>query len=309
MKILGTGSAFPERVVTNHDLAKIVDTSDEWITSRTGIEKRRISTGEKTSELAGRAAEEALESAGVKPEEIDLILLATMSGEQIMPNLAAVVQQKIGAVNATCFDINAACSGFLYALNTANAYLMSHMYRKILVIGAETLSRLVDWEDRTTCVLFGDGAGAVVVTADEKKYVSVSGSDGEKGEVLTAGRMEEEQLSMIRMNGQEVFKFAVKTVPEAIHQLLDKAGVAIDEVDYFLLHQANVRIIASVAKRLEVAMDKMPVNLNRYGNTSAASIPILLDEVWKSGKVKEGQKIVLAGFGGGLTWGAAYLEL
>lgn len=309
MKILGTGSAFPERVVTNHDLAKIVDTSDEWITSRTGIEKRRISTGEKASELAGRAAEEALESAGVKPEEIDLILLATMSGEQIMPNLAAVVQQKIGAVNATCFDINAACSGFLYALNTANAYLRSHMYRKILVIGAETLSRLVDWEDRSTCVLFGDGAGAVVVTEDEKKYVAVSGSDGERGEVLTAGRMEEEQLSMIRMNGQEVFKFAVKTVPEAIHQLLDKAGVAIEEVDCFLLHQANVRIIASVAKRLEVAMDKMPVNLNRYGNTSAASIPILLDEVWKSGKVKEGQKIVLAGFGGGLTWGAAYLEL
>jgi 3-oxoacyl-[acyl-carrier-protein] synthase-3 len=232
------------------------------------------------------------------------------------------VQKTIGAVNATCFDINAACSGFLFALNTANAYLVSGMYRKILVIGAETLSKVVNWDDRSTCVLFGDGAGAVVVEADEKKYVAVSGSDGVKGDVLSAGKIalqnfltdtEEELLReedyYMTMNGQEVFKFAVKTVPESIHQVTEKAGVAVESIDCFLLHQANVRIISSVAKRLGVDMEKMPVNLNSYGNTSAASIPILLDEVLRSGTIRAGSRVILSGFGGGLTWGTVYMEL
>jgi 3-oxoacyl-[acyl-carrier-protein] synthase-3 len=322
MKILGTGSYLPKRVVTNDDLSKLVDTTDEWITSRTGIKERRLTEGETASQLAAGAAKKALESANVRPEEIDLILLATMTADKAMPNTACLVQKTIGAVNATCFDINAACSGFLFALNTANAYLVSGMYRKILVIGAETLSKVVNWDDRSTCVLFGDGAGAVVVEADEKKYVAVSGSDGVKGDVLSAGKIalqnfltdtEEELLReedyYMTMNGQEVFKFAVKTVPESIHQVTEKAGVAVESIDCFLLHQANVRIISSVAKRLGVDMEKMPVNLNSYGNTSAASIPILLDEVLRSGTIRAGSRVILSGFGGGLTWGTVYMEL
>jgi 3-oxoacyl-[acyl-carrier-protein] synthase-3 len=322
MKILGTGSYLPKRVVTNDDLSKLVDTTDEWITSRTGIKERRLTEGETASQLAAGAAKKALESANVSPEEIDLILLATMTADQAMPNAACLVQKAIGAVNATCFDINAACSGFLFALNTANAYLVSGMYRKILVIGAETLSKVVNWDDRSTCVLFGDGAGAVVVEADEKKYVAVSGSDGVKGDVLNAGKIalqnfltdtEEELLReedyYMTMNGQEVFKFAVKTVPESIHQVTEKAGVAVESIDCFLLHQANVRIISSVAKRLGVDMEKMPVNLSSYGNTSAASIPILLDEVFRSGTICAGSRVILSGFGGGLTWGTVYMEL
>lgn len=323
MKILGTGSYLPKSIVTNDHLSEIVETTDEWIRSRTGIETRRITEGESTSDLAAGAACKALEDAGVSAEEIDLILVASMTADESMPNMACLVQKKIGAVHATCFDINAACSGFLFALNTANAYLCSGMYAKILVIGAETLSKVVDWTDRSTCVLFGDGAGAAVVTGDgEKRYIAVSGSDGAKGEVLTAGKMGLDNFliqgeeSIFRkedyymyMNGQEVFKFAVTKVPEAIRQVVEKAEVSLEEIDYFLLHQANVRIISSVAKRLGMDIDKMPVNLNHYGNTSAASIPILLDEVWHSKMLKPGSKIVISGFGGGLTWGAAYLEL
>lgn len=323
MKILGTGSFLPAQVVTNDHLAQIVDTNDEWITSRTGIKERRISNGETVSQLASEAARRAMEDAGVQPEEIDLILLATMTPDASMPNGACMVQKEIGAVNATCFDINAACTGFLFALNTANAYLTAGMYEKILVIGAETLSKITDWSDRSTCVLFGDGAGAVIVAADsEKKYVAVSGSEGHKGDVLRAGKLgmgnflmeQEEEIFKkedyyMYMNGQEVFKFAVKTVPEAIHRVLEKAEAAVEDIDCFVLHQANVRIISSVAKRLGVDMDKMPVSLDRYGNTSAASIPVLLDEIYKSGVLKPGMKLVMSGFGGGLTWGASYLEI
>lgn len=319
MKILGTGSYLPERIVTNDELSEIVDTNDEWISTRTGIRTRRISAGEDVSELASKAAFAALEDAGISAEQVDMILLATMTGNALMPNTACLVQRIIGARHAACLDINAACSGFLYALNLANACLVSGMYKNILVVGAETLSKIIDWADRSTCVLFGDGAGAAVVTADStKRYISETGADGTRGDALKAGetglgnfivRREERLNYYMTMNGQEVFKFAVKKVPECISNVLLKAEVSLEEIDYFLLHQANVRIIASVAKRLGVDMEKMPVNLDRYGNTSAASIAILLDEIRKNGKLTEGKKIILAGFGGGLTWGAAYLEL
>lgn len=323
MKILGSGHYVPHTIVTNDDLSKIVDTNDEWISSRTGILTRHISDGEKASELATKAALLAIEDAGIDVTDIDMLLLATMSPDSMLPNIASVIQKNIGAVNATCFDINAACSGFLFALNTANAYLASGMYNNILIIGAETLSKFVDWSDRSTCVLFGDGAGAMVVTADNTKtYCCVTGSDGVKGQVLTGGETllknmlvnnDSEEVKTenyyMKMDGQDVFKFAVTKVPECINQVLEKASVQTEDIDLFILHQANVRIISSVAKRLGVDAAKMPVNLDKYGNTSAASIPILFDELKKSGSLDGVHRIVLSGFGGGLTWGATYMEL
>ena len=265
----------------------------------------------------------AIEDANIDVTDIDMILLATMTPDSMLPNNASIIQKNIGAVNATCFDINAACSGFLFALNTANAYLSSGMYKNILVIGAETLSKLVDWSDRSSCVLFGDGAGAMIVTADNTKaYHSVSGSDGSKGHVLTGGvtllknmLVNKDETNIMtdeyymHMDGQEVFKFAVTKVPECISAVLDKASLTADDIDYYILHQANVRIISSVAKRLGVSPDKLPVNLNKYGNTSAASIPILFDELRKDGTLKDAKRVVFSGFGGGLTWGASLVEL
>lgn len=322
MKILGSGHYAPHTIVTNDDLSKIVETNDEWISSRTGIRTRHISDGEEASDLAAKASLEAIKDAGLNVEDIDLILLATLTPDEMLPNCACTVQKKIGAVNATCFDINAACSGFLFALNTANAYLVSGMYKNVLVIGTETLSKVTDWSDRSTCVLFGDGAGAVVVTADDSKaFYSVSGSDGAKGTVLTGSatpfknmlittELEKEVSNFyMHMDGQEVFKFAVTKVPECINQVLDKAGKSAEDIDMFILHQANIRIISSVAKRLKVDDDKFPVNLDSYGNTSAASIPILFDELRKSGKLDGINRVILSGFGGGLTWGATYIEL
>ncbi|MBQ9700619.1 MAG: ketoacyl-ACP synthase III [Lachnospiraceae bacterium] len=322
MKILGSGHYAPHSVITNDDLAKIVETNDEWITSRTGISTRHISDGEEASDLAAKAALIAIEDAGIDPADIDMILLATMSPDAMLPNCASTVQAKIGATNATCFDINAACSGFLFALNTANAYLVSGMYKNILVIGTETLSKVVDWSDRASCILFGDGAGAMIVTADDSKaFCAVTGSDGVKGPVLTGAATPLKNMLVdttddtsagnyyLHMDGQEVFKFAVSKVPECIGQVLAKASVTVEDIDLFVLHQANVRIISAVAKRLGVDSDKIPVNLDKYGNTSAASIPILFDELKKSGALDGVKKIVLSGFGGGLTWGATYMEL
>lgn len=322
MKILGTGSYLPKCIITNDALSEMVETNDEWITSRTGIKTRHISDGETVSDMATEAAKCALLDADMDAEAIDMILLATMTGDEAMPTAACKVQKAIGAKNATCMDLSAACTGFVFALNTANAYLVCGMYKNILVIGADTVSKVVDWTDRGTCVLFGDGAGAVIVTADDtKRYLSVTGSDGEKGEVLSAGKIAlqnflvpgEKTVSKedyyMSMNGQEVFKFAVKKVPEAISKLVEKAQISFADIDYYLLHQANIRIIASVAKRLEIDEEKIPVNLQNYGNTSAASVAILLDEIRKQGKITEGTKIIIAGFGGGLTWGAAYIEI
>lgn len=317
IEIIGTGSCLPENKMTNDDLANIVETSDEWIVSRTGIHTRHIAKEETTSSMASEAAKKAVEDAGVSPEDIDLIITATVSPDYAFPSTACIVQSDIGAVNAVAFDMSAACSGFIFALNTAYAYISAGIYKTALLVGAETLSRHVDWEDRSTCVLFGDGAGAAVVRRSEKGFISFEqGADGVKGMVLNCTyppisnpcHVKERNSGFMKMDGQEVFKFAVKKVPECIQSLLEKQNMTPQDVDWYLLHQANIRIIQSIAKRLQVSLDKFPSNLAEYGNTSAASVPILLDEVCKKGLIKEGDKVVLAGFGGGLTWGACLLE-
>ena len=307
----------PEQIVTNDDLAKIVETSDEWIRSRTGIGERRIATLDSTSDMAARAAQAALEQAGVGAEEIDLILLGTSSPDHCFPNGACEVQARIGAVNAACFDISAACTGYVFALNTAHAFISTGLYRTALVIGADVLSKLIDWSDRGTCVLFGDGAGATVVRADDRGILGMNmQSDGAKGGVLTCGSRsngnfllgKKPELGYMAMDGQEVFKFAVKKVPECITKVLEDTHTSKDEIAYFVIHQANYRIIESIAKRMKVDIERFPVNMEHYGNTSGASVPLLLDEMNRAGKLKRGDKIVFAGFGGGLTWGATLLE-
>lgn len=317
-RIIGTGSAVPEQVVTNEDLARFVDTSDEWIRTRTGIKERRIASAESgTSDLAIQAAKEALINAGVSAEELDIIILATSSADCCFPSGACEVQAAIGAYRAAAFDLSAACSGFVYALNTIHGFFKAGIYRTGLVIGADTLSKLIDWNDRGTCVLFGDGAGAAVVRAEEKGILHMTmGADGTRGDALECGGRttgnfltgKKPELGYMTMDGQEVFKFAVKTVPEAIKQVLEESGTDIEEIKYFILHQANYRIFESIAKRLKIPMEKFPTNLERFGNTSGATIPILLDEMNREGKLQRGDKLVLAGFGAGLTWGATLLE-
>ena len=345
IKIKGTGSAVPKLRVTNDDLSKLMDTSDEWIKSRTGIGARHLAVEETTTGLAVAAANDALRDAGVTAEELDLIIAATVSADKFLPNLSCEVRSARGAENAVAFDLNAACSGFLFALNTVQMYLENGVYKKALVIGAETLSKIMDWNDRSTCVLFGDGAGAAVVAAEDENVDGqpdvtggrsdagmmqrdaesksnksgilsmVQGSDGARGEVLRCDNrpvnnpfaVNDATLSYVSMNGQEVYKFAVKTVPKVIEKAVDKAGRKVEEIDLFVLHQANLRIIESVAKRLHQPMEKFPTNLEECGNISAASVPILLDNINKHGMICEGKKIVLAGFGAGLTWGATVL--
>ena len=317
-RICGTGSALPKRIVTNDDLSKIMDTSDEWIKSRTGIGARHIATEETLTDLAFHASLQALEEAGALPEELDMILAATLSPDNVFPSLSCELQRELGAVNAVAFDINAACSGFLFALQTADAYIKSGRYKNILVVGGEILSKMMDWNDRSTCVLFGDGAGAALVKVDSDfGILGISqGSDGAKGQALTCENRRinnpymknSTDLFYTNMNGQEVYKFAVRTVPKAILEALGEAGLTVSDIDLFILHQANIRIIESVAKRLKVPMEKFPTNLQECGNISAGSVPVLLDEINRAGRIKKGDKIVLAGFGGGLTWGAAVLE-
>lgn len=316
-KILGTGSCVPDNVVTNDDLAKIVETNDEWIRTRTGIRERRISVSQGTSDLAAEAARRALKSAGVKPEEIDIIVMGTSSSDYLFPSGACDVQAAIGAVRAVAFDISAACSGFIFALNTVHSFIKAGVYRTGLVIGADVLSKLTDWSDRGTCILFGDGAGAAVVRSEDTGVVHmVMGSDGSKGSVLACKSRSLGNLltqtkpepGYMTMDGQEVFKFAVKKVPECILQLLEESQTDIHSIKYFILHQANARIFESVAKRLKLPIDKFPMDIDRYGNTSAASVPIILDELNREGKLEPGDKLVFAGFGGGLTWGATLLE-
>jgi 3-oxoacyl-[acyl-carrier-protein] synthase-3 len=326
-RIIGTGSYVPDHVVTNDDLAGIVDTSDEWIRSRSGISQRRISEGIGTSQMAAEASKRALENAGIAAEEIDLILLATSSPDQCFPNGACEVQAKIGAVNAAAFDISSACTGFEFALNTVYGFLKAGLYRTALVIGADCLSKLVDWSDRSTCVLFGDGAGAAVVRAEQTAVEEAGaqesgilhilmGSDGSKGSVLscmsrTVGNFltgTKPELGYMSMDGQEVFKFAVKKVPEMVGKLLEESRVELEDVRYLVIHQANYRICEAVAKRLHISMEKVPTNIDRFGNTSGASVPLLLDELNRTGKLKKGDLLVLAGFGAGLTWGATLVR-
>lgn len=316
-RICGTGSALPARVVTNDDLSKIMDTSDAWISSRTGIRSRHLAVEETLTDLSEKAALQALEEAGIEPGDLDMILAATLSADKLLPSLSCELQSRLGAVGAVAFDINAACSGFLFALQTADVYIRCGTYRNILVVGGEILSKLMDWQDRSTCVLFGDGAGAAVVRPDEGCGIlsSIQGSDGSRGEALLCENRKNNnpyvtngtELSYVSMDGQEVYKFAVRTVPKAILDAVVKAGFAVDEIDLFLLHQANIRIIESVAKRLKVPLERFPMNLAECGNISAGSVPILLDYVNRRGMLHSGDKVVLAGFGAGLTWGASAL--
>lgn len=306
-KIVGTGRYLPEYIMTNEILSTMVDTSDEWIKTRTGISSRRVAKNCSTSEMAVNAARNALENAGIQAEDIDLIIVATSSPDNNMPNTASVVQSQLGACNAVCFDESAACAGFIIALSIASAYIEAGMMKNVLVIGSDKTSRIVDWTDRSTCVLFGDGAGACVLSASGGNRGILGAdlhNDGSKGEVLKGGSIDNRDERYINMNGQEVFRFAVRNVPETITSLLNKEGVNKDEVKYYVLHQANIRIIESVAKRMDEDMEKFPNNLKDYGNTSAASIPILLDGLNRNNKLQPDDLLVLAGFGAGLSWGS-----
>jgi 3-oxoacyl-[acyl-carrier-protein] synthase-3 len=316
-RIIGTGSYVPDRTVSNHDLSKIVETDDAWIRERTGIANRHLSEAEGTTQMASEAARRALENAGVAPEELDIIILATSTQDNLFPAGACEVQALLGASRAVAFDLSAACSGFLFGISVVNAFIQSGMYRTGLVIGAETLSKIMDWTDRGTCILFGDGAGAAVIRADETGVRhTVMGSDGVKGPVLscvarTNGNFldgKTPEMGYTYMNGQEVFKFAVKKVPDCVKQLLEESKTDIEDVKYFILHQANKRIIEGAARKLGQPIEKFPMNLQNYGNTSSASIPLLLDEMNRSGALQRGDKVVMAGFGAGLTWGAALIE-
>lgn len=319
-EIIGTGSCLPETVVSNDELAKKIDTSDEWIRTRTGIRERRLAKEETTVSMCVEASQKALENAGMTAEDIDLIIVGTVTGDFVTPSTACLVQAQLGARKALAFDINGACSGFLFAFQIASAYINAGMCKAALLLGAETLSRIVDWSDRSTCVLFGDGAGAAVVRAAENETgaalpVFDMGCDGEKGMVLSCrNRMNRNplvsnpaELDFVHMDGQAVYKFAVSTVPKSIERALAQAGMSPEEVDWFVLHQANARILQAVAKRLGQPEEKFPMSLDHCGNISAASIPILLDEMNRKGILKRGHKLVLSGFGGGLTWGTAVL--
>ena len=324
--ICGTGACVPDRILDNNEIAQFVDTSDQWIQERTGVIRRRIAQTETTASMAAEAGRQALEEAGIRPEEIDMILAATATPDHIFPCAACEIQERLQAVNAVCFDLNAACSGFLFAYQTAQAYITSGMYRTILVVGSESLSRIVNWEDRGTCILFGDGSGAAVLRAKEgRNWIPAAHSDGKGGPALlcpgpnvsgNGGNLpgsdsaEDSGLERtgITMDGKAVFQFAVRKVPEVIHEVLDSNGLTAEDIDWFILHQANRRIVESVAKRLKTDIERFPMNLQEHGNTSSASIPILLNEMNRKGLLKKGQKLVMAGFGAGLSWGAAVLE-
>lgn len=317
MRVVGTGSYLPEYIVTNQKLAQIVDTSDEWITARTGIKERRISDGEEDSELAVKAARSALENSGLPPDEINLIIVATLTPDNYTPSVACIVQKELEIPNAVCFDLNAACSGFVYALNTAHCYMKAGMVKNAIIVGSETLSKIVDYSDRSTCVLFGDAAGAVVVQADEEAlFYSEMGADGSKSEVLQCKHVPIRNIAVkkktvidyVHMDGHEVFKFVMKIVPNTIRGVVNKANLDLADIKYYILHQANKRMNEKVAERLDLDFSKFPCNLNKTGNTSAASIPVLLDEVNRQGKLNRGDKLVLCAFGGGLTWASVLLE-
>lgn len=321
VSIIGTGSYVPEKVLTNHDLEKILDTTDEWIHSRTGMRERHIaSDNQASSDLGAEAAKRAIVEAGIDPDEIDLIIVATLSPDMFFPSTACFVQEKIGAKNAYCFDLGAACSGFLYALDTARNQIASGAVDTALVIGTEKMSTFLDWEDRATSILFGDGAGAAVLRAGgEGKGImeSVMGSDGSLADLLSTpgggsrNPMTHEMLDRkeqyLQMQGREVFKHAVVRMAEAVVDALDKNGVSPDDVKCFIPHQANIRIIDAIAKKLDVA-DRMYCNVDRYANTSSAALAIALDEAVKDGTIQKGDLVVLTVFGGGFTWGANVLE-
>ncbi|MGL5616544.1 MAG: beta-ketoacyl-ACP synthase III [Sarcina sp.] len=317
-KIIGVGSYAPSNVVTNFDLEKLVETTDEWITTRTGIKSRHISINEDTSDLSTKAALSALKESSLKAEELDYIIVATCSPDKFIPSTACIVQKNIGAKNAAAFDVSAACTGFIYALQLGDSLIKSEAAKNVLVIGAEVLSKIVNWEDRSTCVLFGDGAGAAILTKSEEKGILYSkvNSEGDKWEALVVDGLNvrnpfsdsQRGDSYIQMNGGEIFKFAVKAFEDIVNTILEKTSLTISDIDCIIPHQANYRIIETISKRLKIPMDKFYMNLKGFGNTSAASIPIALSEAVKYKKIKKGDKVLLIGFGGGLTWGGSLLQ-
>ena len=320
--ILGTGFYVPEKIMTNADLEKIVETSDEWIVERTGIKERRIAEdNQPMSDLALRAAKAALADAGVAAEDLDLIIVATLTSDRIIPSTACMIQNLLGAKHAAAFDLSAACSGFAYAASVAAQFIETGAYKKALVIGAETLSKYINWEDRNTCVLFGDGAGAAVLGQVEEGYGILSfdlGSDGSGGDAIqipSSGSLMpvskesiDQKLNLIHMNGRDVFKFAVKAMGKTVKNSLAKIDMPQEKIDWLLPHQANIRIIESAAKRLSMPMDKVIVNIHKYGNMSAACIPIALAEAAAAKRFKKGDIIALSGFGAGLTWASCIIR-
>jgi 3-oxoacyl-[acyl-carrier-protein] synthase-3 len=319
--IIGTGKYVPEKILTNSDLEKMVDTNDEWIVSRTGIKERHIAAPDQaTSDLAYEAAIRALESAGMKAEELDLIIVATVTPDSMFPSTACILQDKLGAKKAAAFDLSAACSGFVYSLATATNFIKTGMYNNALIIGADCLSRITDYSDRNTCVLFGDGAGAVVIgeVPEGRGFLSFDlGAEGSGGHLLSiaAGGSREPascdtvtgKKHFIQMSGSEVFKFAVRIMGSATETVLAKAGKTKEDIDLFVPHQANIRIIQSAMNRLDLPPEKCMINVDKYANTSAASIPLALVEAAEQGRMKEGDTVLMVGFGGGLTWGATVL--
>lgn len=310
IKIRGTGHCVPERIVTNDDMAKIVDTSDEWITSRTGISRRRHITTESHEDLCREAAKMALANAGIKPGQIGACIVATLTADTQVPSAACRVQAALGLPNdMPCFDLNAACTGFLFALHTMECLLNASERKYGLVIGAEVLTRITNWEDRGTCVLFGDAAGAVVVECNEE-WPSIQAVLGVQGEdqLLNVPGIGSDKKQVISMQGAGVFRFAVETVPHCIDEVLGKAGKTMDEVDFIVFHQANARIIDLVVKKYKIPQEKYYKNIAEYGNTSAASIPLVMSELVQMKKVGSGSRVLVVGFGGGLTWGGALVE-
>ncbi|HBX68600.1 MAG TPA: 3-oxoacyl-ACP synthase [Chloroflexi bacterium] len=320
--ITGWGVAIPENILTNAEIAQMVDTNDEWIRSRTGIEERRIAaTDESTASLAAQAAFDALEVANLSPADVDLIIVSTSSPEHIFPATAALVQDQIGATKAGAFDLSAACTGFIYALNMGAQAVRSGSIKNALIIGAETLSRLTNWEDRNTCILFGDGAGAFVLQASEKPggvLSAVMRADGSGGDLLsvpaggsklpTSEQTLHEKLHFIQMNGREVFRFATRVMAQATREVVKMSGFELDEIDWVIPHQANRRIIEKAASNLKLPLEKFIINVERFGNTSTASIPMATAEALGKAQIKPGDKIVFVGFGAGLTWGALSVE-
>ena len=318
-RIAGTGSYLPEKVLTNDDLSKFVDTSDEWIASRTGIRERHVAAeGETTCDLAYHASVRAMEAAGVSPQDIDLIVLGTTTPDLIFPSTACLLQHRLGANGCAAFDVNAACSGFVYALTVADKFIRSGAARTALVVGAETLTRMLDWSDRGTCVLFGDGAGAVVLKADDETGILSTHlhADGGKKELLwnpvgvSVGFKPDEPNAGVKvlMTGNEVFKHAVKALDTVVEETLQANGLDRHDIDWLIPHQANLRIIEATAKRLDMPMERVVVTVDRHGNTSSGSVPLALDEAVRSGRVQRGQLVLLEAFGGGFTWGSALLR-
>ncbi len=321
-RVFGTGSYAPETVLTNQDLEKMVETSDDWIVERTGIRERRIADKETaSSDMAFEAAKKALKAAGLRPSQLDLIVVATITPDMMFPATACILQAKLGARKAIAFDISAACSGFIFALAAADNFIKSGLYKNALVVGAETLSKITDWTDRNTCVLFGDGAGAVVIGPSENEcgiYSAHLHTNGKQGDLLyipgggsrhpVSPHSIESRMHFIKMRGNETFKIAVRALEEVVNEALDANGLKASDIDMVVPHQANLRIIQATAKRLGIPMEKVVVTIDRYGNTSAASIPIAIDEAVRDGRIAPGKNVILEAFGGGLSWASALIK-